>query len=53
MSAVRFWISAALTLPFIVQMSGWLYWGGALLLGLGFLWHAVRLMNPPTPMMRE
>jgi protoheme IX farnesyltransferase len=40
----------ATLLPFIVQMSGWLYWGGALLLGLGFLWHAVRLMNPPTPM---
>jgi protoheme IX farnesyltransferase len=40
----------ATLLPFIVQMSGWLYWAGALLLGFGFLWHAVRLMNPPTPM---
>jgi protoheme IX farnesyltransferase len=39
----------ATLLPFIVQMSGWLYWGGAQLLGQGILWHPVRLMNPPNP----
>jgi len=40
----------ATLLPFIVHMSGLLYLGGALLLGAGFLWHAVRLMNPPSPL---
>jgi protoheme IX farnesyltransferase len=40
----------ATVLPFVVQMSGWLYLAGAISLGLGFLYYAVRLMNPPTPM---
>jgi protoheme IX farnesyltransferase len=40
----------ATLLPFIVQMSSWLYLAGAFFLGGGFLWHAVRLMNPPSPM---
>jgi protoheme IX farnesyltransferase len=40
----------ATLLPFIVRMSGPIYLVGALALGLGFLWHAVRMMNPPTPM---
>ena len=35
-------------LPFITGMSGWFYFGGAFVLGLGFLVHAVRLMNPPS-----
>jgi protoheme IX farnesyltransferase len=35
-------------LPFIVRMSGLFYLGGALVLGLGFLWHAVRLLKPPS-----
>ncbi len=34
-------------LPWITGMSGLMYLGGALVLGLGFLWYAVRLMNPP------
>ena len=38
----------ATLLPFIVKMSGLFYLGGALVLGLGFLWHAVRLMKPPS-----
>jgi protoheme IX farnesyltransferase len=40
----------ATLLPFIVHMSGLIYLAGALLLGFGFLWHAVRLMNPPSPL---
>jgi protoheme IX farnesyltransferase len=40
----------ATLLPFIVHMSGLIYLAGALLLGLGFLWHAVRLMKPPSPL---
>jgi protoheme IX farnesyltransferase len=40
----------ATVLPFIVRMSSWLYLGGAFVLGGGFLWHAVRLMNPPSPL---
>jgi protoheme IX farnesyltransferase len=40
----------ATLLPFIVQMSSWIYLAGAFFLGGGFLWHAVRLMNPPSPM---
>jgi protoheme IX farnesyltransferase len=31
-------------LPFATHMSGWLYLAGALILGLRFLWYAVRLM---------
>jgi protoheme IX farnesyltransferase len=31
-------------LPFIIHMSGYLYLGGALLLGGGFIYHAVRLL---------
>ncbi len=34
-------------LPWVTGMSGLMYLGGALVLGLGFLWYAVRLMNPP------
>jgi protoheme IX farnesyltransferase len=40
----------ATLLPFIVHMSGLIYLAGALLLGFGFLWHAIRLMNPPSPL---
>ena len=32
-------------LPFVVHMSGVFYLGGALLLGGGFLWYAIRLMQ--------
>lgn len=32
-------------LPFVTHMSGWLYLAGALLLGAGFLRHALRLMR--------
>jgi protoheme IX farnesyltransferase len=35
-------------LPFITGMSGTVYLAGALVLGLGFLWYAVRLLNPPS-----
>jgi heme o synthase len=35
-------------LPFLTHMSGWLYFGGALLLGAGFLFHAVALWFRPT-----
>ena len=34
-------------LPYLTGMSGLFYLGGALVLGAGFLWYAVRLMNPP------
>ena len=34
-------------LPWAVGMSGLFYLGGALVLGLVFLWHAWRLMHPP------
>lgn len=34
-------------LPYLTGMSGQFYLGGALVLGAGFLWYAVRLMNPP------
>ena len=34
-------------LPWTVGMSGLFYLGGALVLGLVFLWHAWRLMDPP------
>jgi protoheme IX farnesyltransferase len=34
-------------LPFAAGMSGWFYLGGALVLGVGFLRHAWKLMNPP------
>ena len=34
-------------LPWAVGMSGLFYLGGALVLGLVFLWHAWRLMDPP------
>ena len=35
-------------LPYIVRMSGVFYLCGALVLGLGFLWHALRLLRPPS-----
>ena len=38
----------ATLLPFIVHMSGIFYLVGALALGLGFLWHAVRMLKPPS-----
>ena len=34
-------------LPFAAGMSGWFYVGGALVLGIAFIWHAWKLMNPP------
>jgi len=34
-------------LPVLIGMSGWLYLGGALVLGAIFLWYAWRLLNPP------
>lgn len=34
-------------LPSITGYSGWLYLGGALALGIGFLYYAIRLLNPP------
>lgn len=34
-------------LPWVTGMSGLLYLGGALVLGFGFIWYAVRLLNPP------
>ena len=35
-------------LPYLTGMTGLLYLGGALVLGAGFLWYAIRLMNPPS-----
>ena len=37
----------ASVLPWATHMSGLFYLGGALVLGLVFLWHAWRLMDPP------
>ncbi|MBN8483124.1 MAG: heme o synthase [Xanthomonadales bacterium] len=34
-------------LPYLTGMSGLFYLGGALVLGAGFLWYAVRLLSPP------
>ena len=34
-------------LPYLTGMSGFFYLGGALVLGGGFLYYAIRLMNPP------
>ncbi len=34
-------------LPWLVGMSGLFYLGGALVLGLAFLWYAIRLLDPP------
>jgi protoheme IX farnesyltransferase len=34
-------------LPTLTGHSGLVYLGGALVLGLGFLYYAVRLLNPP------
>ncbi|MFN9730887.1 MAG: heme o synthase [Pseudomonadota bacterium] len=34
-------------LPYLTGMSGLPYLGGALVLGAGFLWYAIRLMKPP------
>ena len=34
-------------LPYLTGMSGLFYLGGALVLGAGFLWYAVRLLDPP------
>src|SRR5690606_34896090 len=38
---------AVTVLPWVAGMSGLFYLGGALVLGLVFLWHAWRLMDPP------
>ncbi|MBB5209109.1 heme o synthase [Chiayiivirga flava] len=35
-------------LPWLTGMSGVFYLGGALVLGAGFLYYAIRLMNPPS-----
>ncbi|MBT8121426.1 MAG: protoheme IX farnesyltransferase, partial [Gammaproteobacteria bacterium] len=32
-------------LPFVTRMSGPVYLAGAVLLGLGFLWYAIQLMQ--------
>jgi len=40
---------AASLLPYVTRMSGWLYLAGAVLLGLGFLYHALRLMLGKNP----
>ena len=34
-------------LPFFTGMSGLIYLPGAVVLGIGFLWYAIRLFNPP------
>jgi protoheme IX farnesyltransferase len=34
-------------LPYLTGMTGLIYLGGAVVLGAGFLWYAIRLMNPP------
>ncbi len=34
-------------MPWFAGMSGLIYLGGAVVLGLGFLYYAIRLMNPP------
>jgi protoheme IX farnesyltransferase len=34
-------------LPAITGMSGLIYLGGAIVLDLGFLYYAIRLLNPP------
>jgi protoheme IX farnesyltransferase len=34
-------------LPYLTRMSGPLYLGGAVVLGLGFLYYALRLLKPP------
>ncbi len=34
-------------LPYLTGMSGLFYLGGALVLGAGFLWYAIRLLDPP------
>jgi protoheme IX farnesyltransferase len=36
-------------MPFIVQMSGLIYLAGALALGIGFLYYAIRLYRDPQP----
>ncbi|GGK15539.1 heme o synthase [Luteimonas terricola] len=38
---------AVTILPWVAGMSGLFYLGGALVLGIVFLWHAWRLMDPP------
>ncbi|MCP3870244.1 MAG: protoheme IX farnesyltransferase, partial [Gammaproteobacteria bacterium] len=39
-----FMLLAVSLLPFAIHMSGYLYLAGAVLLGLGFIYHAVMLM---------
>ena len=34
-------------LPYLTGMAGFFYLGGAIILGAGFLYYAIRLMNPP------
>jgi len=35
-------------LPYLTGMTGLIYLGGAVVLGIGFLYYAIRLMNPPS-----
>ena len=35
-------------LPFVTGMTGLVYVAGALVLGVGFLWYAIRLLDPPS-----
>lgn len=37
-------------LPYLTGMSGLFYLGGALVLGAGFLYYAIVLLNPPSPL---
>ena len=37
-------------LPFFTGMSGLIYLFGAVILGAGFLWYAIRMLNPPDEM---
>ena len=34
-------------LPYLTGMTGLIYLGGAVVLGAGFLYYAVRMLNPP------
>ncbi len=40
-------LSLATLLPYMAHMSGLFYLGGALVLDLGFLYYAIRLLHPP------
>ncbi|MCG8097518.1 MAG: heme o synthase, partial [Candidatus Thiodiazotropha taylori] len=38
---------AVTLLPFVIHMSGYLYLSGAIVLGIGFVYHAVKLLQSP------